>query len=54
MAENQNNGNNMNRMARSALILGCAMVFSQVCGLHSKSILGSTFGASGCNNQVAA
>ncbi len=46
MAENQNNGKNMNSVARSALILGCAMVFSQVCGLLSKSILGSTFGAS--------
>ncbi len=38
--------NNMNRAARSALVLGCAMIFSQVCGLISKSILGSTFGAS--------
>ena len=46
MAENENNGNNMNRVARSALVLGCAMIFSQVCGLLSKSILGSTFGAS--------
>ncbi|MBR6089652.1 MAG: murein biosynthesis integral membrane protein MurJ [Anaerolineaceae bacterium] len=46
MAENQNDGNNMNRVARSALVLGCAMVFSQICGLVSKSILGSTFGAS--------
>ncbi len=36
----------MNRVARSALILGCAMIFSQVCGLISKAILGSTFGAS--------
>lgn len=44
MAENQNNS--MNRVARSALVLGCAMVFSQICGLVSKSILGSTFGAS--------
>ena len=36
----------MNRVARSALVLGCAMIFSQVCGLVSKAILGSTFGAS--------
>ena len=36
----------MNRVARSALVLGCAMIFSQICGLLSKSILGSTFGAS--------
>ena len=46
MSENQNKGNNMTGVARSALILGCAMVFSQICGLLSKSILGSTFGAS--------
>ena len=36
----------MNRVARSALVLGCAMIFSQICGLLSKAILGSTFGAS--------
>ena len=36
----------MNRVARSALVLGCAMIFSQICGLVSKAILGSTFGAS--------
>ncbi|MBQ6517488.1 MAG: hypothetical protein IJI14_02135, partial [Anaerolineaceae bacterium] len=42
---NNKNGNNMNRVARSALVLGCAMIFSQICGLLSKAILGSTFGA---------
>ena len=42
MAEN----NSMNRAARSAMVLGCAMIFSQVCGLISKSILGAVFGAS--------
>ena len=36
----------MKRVARSALVLGCAMIFSQICGLLSKAILGSTFGAS--------
>ena len=46
MAENQQNEKNMNRVARSALVLGCAMIFSQVCGLISKAVLGSTFGAS--------
>ena len=46
MEKNNNTGNNMNRVARSALVLGCAMIFSQICGLLSKAILGSTFGAS--------
>ena len=46
MTENQKQDNSMNRVARSALVLGCAMIFSQVCGLVSKAILGSTFGAS--------
>ena len=46
MAEDRNGNNNMNRVARSALVLGCAMIFSQVCGLVSKAVLGSTFGAS--------
>ena len=47
MEENRTGENNsMNRVARSALVLGCAMIFSQVCGLLSKAILGSTFGAS--------
>ena len=45
MAEQQQN-NSMNRVARSALVLGCAMIFSQICGLISKAVLGSTFGAS--------
>ena len=27
MPEDQNSGNNMNRVARSALVLGCAMIF---------------------------
>ena len=46
MEKNNNTGSNMNRVARSALVLGCAMIFSQICGLLSKAILGSTFGAS--------
>ena len=46
MAEDQKQDNSMNRVARSALVLGCAMIFSQICGLVSKAVLGSTFGAS--------
>ena len=46
MSEDPQQSNNMNRFARSALVLGCAMIFSQVCGLISKAVLGSTFGAS--------
>ena len=44
--QKQAENNSMNRVARSALVLGCAMIFSQVCGLVSKAVLGSTFGAS--------
>lgn len=36
----------MGGMAKSAVILGIAMVFSQVCGLLSKAVLGAVFGAS--------
>lgn len=45
MSEN-NQQTNMSGMARSAVVLGAAMVFSQVCGLVSKAVLGSVFGAS--------
>ena len=46
MTETNENPQPINNMARSASVLAVAMVFSQLAGLLSKSVIGSFFGAS--------